>query len=121
MMQLPRHLFFTLYCDDLFSNADLFHVLKYYGISACSTAQSGSKNWPQLFRDKIKRKTTQLPFNFQTAQIVHQHICAVIWQDKNLVHFLTTHHDSNSKIIISPKRPSAHNGSKWYKDMVASV
>ena len=38
MMQLLCHLFFMLYCDNLFSNANLFHVLKYYGISACGTA-----------------------------------------------------------------------------------
>lgn len=78
MMQLPHNLFFTLYCNNLFSNVDLFHVFRYYGISAYGTAQLGSKNWPQLFREKIKRKTTRLPFNFQTAQIVHGNVCAVV-------------------------------------------
>lgn len=121
MMQLPCNLFYTLYCDNLFSNANLFHILRYYGISACGTARSGSKNWPQLFRDKIKRKTTRLPFNFQTAQVVHNDVCAVVWQDKNLVQFLTTQHDLRHMTLVDRKRPSAHNSSKWYKDMVASV
>lgn len=121
MMQLPHHLFFILYCDNLFSNTDLFHVLRYYGISACGTARSGSKNWPQLFRDKIKRKTTRLPFNFQTAQVIHGDVCAVVWQDKNLVQFLTTHHDPCNSTLVNRKKPLAHNGSKWYKDMVASI
>ena len=78
MMQLPLALFFTLYYDNLFSNADLLHVLRYYGISAYGTARSRSKNWPQLFRDKIKRKTTCLSFNFQTAQVVYGDVFAVV-------------------------------------------
>ena len=121
MMQLPLALFFTLYCDNLFSNADLFHVLRYYGISACGTARSGSKNWPQLFKNKIRWKTTRLPFNFQTAHVVHGDVCAVVWQDKNLVQFLTTHHDPQNTTVVDRKKPSAHNRSKWYKKMVSSV
>ena len=121
MLQLPRHLFFSLYCDNLFSNTDLFHILRYFGISAYDTARSNSKNWPQIFRDKIKRKTTRLPFNHQTAVVVHNDVCAVVWQDKNLVQFITTHHDPRHQSLVDRKRPSAHNNSKWFKEMVATV
>ena len=121
MMQFLLGLFFTLYCDNLFSNADLFHVLRYYGIFACGTAQSRSKNWPQLFKDKIKQKSTCLPFNFQTAQVVHGDVCAIKWQNKNLVQFLTIYHNLCNNTFISRKKLSAHNGSKWYRDMVVSV
>ena len=120
MMQLPLDSFFTLYCDNLFSNADLFYVLRYYGISACGTARSGSKKWSQLFRDKIKRKTTRLPFHFQSAQVIHGDVCAIVWQ-KNLFQFLTTHHDPQENTFVARKKPSAHNGSKWYRDMVLSI
>lgn len=87
MMQLPNNLFFNLYCNNLFSNVDLFHVLKYYGIFAYRTAWLRSKNWPQLFRNKIKQKTTCLPFNFQTVQVVHGDVCAVICKIKILSNF----------------------------------
>ena len=79
MLQLSRNLFFTLYCDNLFSNVDLFHILRYYGASACGTARSTSKNWPRIFKNKIKRKTTRLLFNFQIGVIVHDDVCALVW------------------------------------------
>lgn len=93
MLQLPQYLFFTLYYDNLFSNINLFHILYYYDILVCGTAQSTSKNWPKIFKDKINQKTTHLSFNFQIVKVVHDDVCAVVWQDKNLVQFITTHHD----------------------------
>lgn len=62
-----------------------------------------------------------MPFNFQSAKIVHDNVCAIVWQDKNLVQFLTTYHDPRDKHVIQRKRPSAPNSSQWFKDMVASV
>ena len=53
--------------------------------------------------------------------MVHNDVCAIVWQDKNLVQFLTTHHDPQNRIFIDRKKPSAHNGSKWYRDMVISI
>ena len=121
MLQTPRDLFYVLYCDNLFSNVDLFHVLRYFNIAACGTARSTSKNWPKIFKAKIKRKTTRFPFNFQTAIIVHDDVCAMVWQDKNLVQFITSHHDPRAKTLAERKKPFAHNSSKWYRDMVAAI
>ena len=121
MLQLPQHLFFILYCDNLFSNVNLFHILCHYDILACRTARSTSKNWPKIFKDKINQKTTCLPFNFQTVKVVHDDVCAVVWQDKNFVQFITTHYDLRDMTLIDQKRPSAYNISKWYKDIVTSI
>ena len=121
ILQLPRHLYYTLYCDNLFSNADLFHVFAHFGIAACGTARSTSKNWPELFKQKIKRKTTRLPFNYQSGIVVHGDVMAVVWQDKNLVQFLTTHVDPGDHTLQTRRKPSASNSSKWYKDTVQAI
>ena len=31
------------------------------------------------------------------------------------------HHDPNSSMLVNRKKPSAHNRSKWYKNIVTSV
>lgn len=56
-----------------------------------------------------------------TKRHMNRNVCAVVWQDKNLVQFFTTHHDPHNGILVNGKKPSASNGSKWYKDIVASV
>ena len=78
MLQVLPYLFFTLYCDNLFSNVDLFHMLCHYGILAYKTAQSTSKNWPKIFKDKINQKTTCLLFNFQTVKIVYDNVRTMV-------------------------------------------
>ena len=45
----------------------------------------------------------------------------MVWQDKNLVQFITSHHDSRAQTLAERKKPSAHNSRKWYKDMVAAI
>lgn len=112
MLQLFQHLFFTLYCDNLFSNVNLFHILCHYDISACGTAQSTPKNWLKIFKDKINWKTTHLLFNFQTVEVVHDNVCAVIWQDKNLVQFITSYYNPRNMTLVDRKKLSTHNSSK---------
>ena len=59
-LQLPyQQNRFTLYCDNLFSNIPLFHVLGSYGISACGTACTNSAEFPEVL--KVDKKKAILP------------------------------------------------------------
>lgn len=115
-LQLPQHHFFQLYCDNLFSNADLFHFLRAHGIAATGTARSTSRNWPQNFKQRINRKTTRFPFNSQFAEVVYGDVCAIVWQDKNLVQFLTTAYDPTASQTVTRRRPAPRT--KWLKQVV---
>lgn len=118
LLQLPfASTFYTLYCDNLFSNPDLFHVLRAFGIAACGTARSTCRGWPTTFKQAIARKTTRLPYNQQYTTVVHGDVAAIVWQDKNLVQFLTTAHDPQSRAFISRRRPQART--TWLKRVVS--
>jgi hypothetical protein len=109
--------FYTLYCDNLFSSPDLFHVLRAYGIAACGTARSTCRNWPAIFRRNIERKRTRIPYNTQYVKAVHGDVAAIVWQDKNLVQFLTTAHNPTSREFVSRRRPVAKT--TWLRAAVA--
>ena len=53
--------------------------------------------------------------------MVKDGVLAIVWQDTNLVQFLTTAHDGVAKRWVSRKRPSANNKSVWYRNMVQSI
>lgn len=120
MLQLPyKQHFFILFCDNLFSNADLFHILRAYGIAACGTTRATYRNWPTIFKEKIERKKTRLPYNTVLAEVVHGDVAAIVWQDKNLVQFLTTTHNPLSTVLITRRRPVAKT--KWLKAAVEKI
>jgi len=87
---LPYHTYrFILYSDNYFSNIPLFKALREYSIVACRTTRPTSASYPQLF--KIDKRKRYLPWNTLSA-IKHSDVLVVLWQDKNLVRFLTTSH-----------------------------
>jgi hypothetical protein len=118
VLQLPyQTTFYTIYMDNLFSNPPLFHVLRAYGIAACGTARAACKDWPLIFKSAIKRKVSRLDYNKQYTAKVYGDVAAVVWQDKNLVQFLTTSHDPASKKFIRRRRPT-NPRTAWLKGVV---
>lgn len=81
---------FILYCDNYFSYIPLFTALREYSIAACGTVRPNSANYPTLFK-QVKKQKVSLPWNTISA-IICGTVLAVLWQDKNLVRFLTTAH-----------------------------
>ena len=89
-LQLPyQQNRFTLYCDNLFSNIPLFHVLGSYGISACGTACTNSAEFPEVL--KVDKKKAILPWDTLSGVQVRD-VLAILWQDNKLVRLLTTAH-----------------------------
>ena len=80
---------FILYTDNYFSNIPLFKALREYSIGACGTTRPTLAFYLQLF--KIDKRKRCLPWNTISA-IKHSDVLVVLWQDKNLVRFLTTSH-----------------------------
>jgi hypothetical protein len=70
--------------------------------------------------NKIKER---LPFNFITGIVVGviNLVLSIIWQDKNLVRFLTTAHSCSNKDVneVNWRRPRAYNS--FLKKLVANV
>jgi hypothetical protein len=120
LLQLPyQTTFFTVYTDNLFSNADLFHVLRAYSIAACGTARAKCRGWPKIFKSAINRKTTRLSYNQQytTTSVEYSDVAAAVWQDKNLVQFLMTSHEPTADSFIKRSRPR-NPQTAWLKRVV---
>ncbi|RPB11552.1 hypothetical protein P167DRAFT_470789, partial [Morchella conica CCBAS932] len=82
--------------DNYFSNVSLFTALREYGIAACGTARPPSALYPQEF--KIDKRKSKLPFNTVSGIVsLNSMVLVILWQDKNLVRFLTTYHECTPK------------------------
>jgi len=91
MMSLPYTNYrFVLYCDNYFSNIPLFKALREYSIAACGTTRPNSARYPPVL--KFNKHTSRLPWNTLSG-VVSTDVLAVVWQDKNVVRFLTTYHE----------------------------
>jgi hypothetical protein len=87
-LQLPYQAHrFILYCDNYFSNIPLFSVLRQYGIAACGTVRPNSAGYPKEL--KVDKRRANLSWGMLAGSIVNN-VLAFVWQDKNLVRFLTT-------------------------------
>ncbi|PWW71596.1 hypothetical protein C7212DRAFT_54518, partial [Tuber magnatum] len=80
---------FILYCDNYFSNIPLFKALREYSIVACSTGRPNSSRYPCTL--KFNRHSSHLPWNTLSG-VVLNNVLTIVWQDKNVVRFLTTYH-----------------------------
>jgi len=60
---------FCLFLDNYFTNIPLLQVLQQLRIAAAGTAQSNSKDYPEVHKRANKRKE-RLPFNFITGVVV---------------------------------------------------
>lgn len=107
MMSLPYTTHrFILYCDNYFSNIPLFKALREYSIAACGTARPNSSKYPPPL--KFNKHTSHLPWNTLSGMVLHD-VLAIVWQDKNVVRFLTTYHECTGEdknfAIRSRRRP----------------
>ena len=103
-------------------NIPLLQALQRLRIATAGTAQSNSKDYPEVHKRADKRKE-RLPFNFITGVVVSavDSVLSIIWQDKNLVRFLTTAHLCSNEDIdeVNRRRPWAYNS--FLKKLVADV
>jgi hypothetical protein len=95
---------FVLYCDNYFSNIPLFSVLRRIGIAACGTARPNSSGYPREL--KVDKRRANLQWGTLAGVIVDD-VLAFVWQDKNLVRFLTTAYpgDSDDVEMALRRRP----------------
>jgi hypothetical protein len=100
---------FCLFLDNYFTNIPLLQVLRRLGIAAAGTARSNSKDYPVVHK-KVDKKKGMLPFNFISGIVVDS-VLSIVWQDKNLVRFLTTAHSCSNEDVddVDRRRPRAYN------------
>ena len=96
-------------------------LMRGFGLGACGAARRNSLGWPEEFKRAIKdRRTDRFPPD-AISSVVKDRVLAFVWQDTNLVHFLTTARDGSTTTTIKRKRPSAGNANRWYRDFVATI
>ena len=97
-------------------------MLRRLGIAAAGTVRSNSKDYPEVHKRADKRKA-RLPFNFITGIVIGaaDSVLSIVWQDKNLVRFLTTAHSCGDEDVdeVNRRRPRGYNS--FLKKLVADV
>jgi len=97
-------------------------VLRRLGIAVAGIAQSNSKDYLEVHKRADKRKE-RLPFNFITGVVVGvvNSVLSIVWQDKNLVRFLTTAYLCSDEDVnkVNWRRPRVYNS--FLKKLVADV
>ena len=94
-------------------------MLRRLGITTASTARLNLKDYLEVYKRADKRKA-RLPFNFITGIVVDS-VLSIVWQDKNLVRFLTTAYLCSNEDVnkVDRRRPRAYN--LFLKKLVADV
>ena len=120
-LQLPREGLFIVFMDNYFNNVQLFRLMRGFGLGACGTARRNSLGWPEEFKRAIKDRRTDRLAPDTLSGVVKDGVLAIVWQDTNLVHFLTTAHDGSAKTTVRRKKPSAGNANRWYRNFVQTI
>ena len=101
---------FNIYMDNYFPSQALLIRLRELGIGACGTARVNSSAFPLKLHDSRKN----IPWNEISGgpADVEGKVLAVQWQDNSAVHFLSTIHSLEDRIISERKKPrnSSSNG-----------
>ena len=83
-------------------------MLRQLGIAIAGTARLNLKDYLEVYKRANKRKV-RLPFNFITGVVVGAAdlVLLIVWQDKNLVRFLTIAHSCGDKDVneVNWRRP----------------
>lgn len=88
---LPSDQFsFTIYMDYYFTNIPLLTALRQRKIGACGTVRSTSVEYPPVLKFGKNKKPT-FPWN-TISGVVCREVLVWIWQDNNLVQFMSTVH-----------------------------
>lgn len=103
-------LHFNIYMDNYFPSQALLIKLRELGIGACGTARVNASAFPPELHDDRKN----IPWNEVSGgpADVGGKVLAVQWQDNSAVHFLSTIHSLEDRIISDRKKPriSSSNG-----------
>ena len=103
-------LHFNIYMDNYFPSQALLVKLRELGIGACGTARVNSSAFPPELHDSRKH----IPWNEMSGGPADAEgkVLAVQWQDNSAVHFLSTIHSLEDRIISERKKPrnSSSNG-----------
>ena len=72
---------------------------------------------------RVDKRKKRLPFNFITGVVIGvvDSVLSVVWQDKNLVRFLTTAHSCSNEDVdeANRRRPRAYNS--FLKKLIANI
>jgi hypothetical protein len=97
-------------------------VLQRLRVAIARTARLNLKDYLEVYKRANKRKV-RLPFNFITGIVISvvNLVLLIIWQDKNLVRFLTTAYLYSSKDVnkVDRRRPRVYNS--FLKKLVANI
>lgn len=125
LVKLPyRSHFFTAYMDNYFSNIRLFARLLDYGIGACGTVRTSSKDFPDILNISKDKAVGILEWNFATGVVVRQvqdtarktkmdqlpskwgipPVMVFLWQDNSTVHLLSTVHNLDPDAWVEKMR-----------------
>ena len=108
------HFFFTIYMDNYFTNIPLLTALREKKIGACGTAGSTSAEYPAAFKFRKNQKPT-FPLN-TISGLVCREVLVCLWQDNNLVQFMSTVHQITNEPSNYPmkvrRRPRVTNANR---------
>ena len=103
-------LHFNIYMDNYFPSLSLLTKLRTLGIGGCGTARVNAGAFPIGLHDERKG----IPWNEVSGGPVGYEgkVLGIQWQDNSAVHFLTTIHTLDERIIVERKKPrfSSSNG-----------
>jgi len=103
---LPSQSFsFTIYIDNYFSNIRLFHALRERQIGACGTSRPTSAEYPKAF--KFGKMKPVFPLN-TISGVVSGDVLVCLWQDNNLVRFMSTVHEITPEGRNFPNKQRRH-------------
>ena len=127
LVKLPyRSHFFTVYMDNYVSNIRLFARLLDYGIGACRTVCTSSKDFADILNISKDKAVGLLEWNFATGVVVQEvrnkpskgkagqacqwgipPVKAFLWQDNSTIHLLSTVHSLDSSVWVEkmPQKP----------------
>ena len=90
--------------DNYFSSIPLFQHLRDHGIGAAGTTRLGRHDFPaELALDKSVAGRI-LEWNHLSGTIVNG-VCSALWQDNNMVLFLTTIYNLQQLVLANRQRP----------------
>ena len=97
----PPALYFNIYMDNYFPLQALLVKLRELGIGACGTARVNVSAFPSDLHDSRKN----IPWNEVSGADMEGKVLALQWQDNSSVHFLSTIHCLEDRIISERKKP----------------
>jgi len=99
---------FTIFFDNYFTNVRLFHKLREeLGVGACGTVRSNSAEYPDEHK-RVNKTKDILPVGFISGVRVRS-VLSLIWQDRQIVRFLSTVHSGYGTKERSRRAPREHN------------